>query len=78
MLSSANLDYFKDGLYSESQYKISGTPNSILVYNPETIVTIEPQSLESKLNELMEAKYFTEAVKLLQQKPSKTSLLLKA
>jgi len=39
--------------YAETTYHITGSQECILVYNPEMIVKIQPQSVEQKLNQLI-------------------------
>jgi hypothetical protein len=39
--------------HAETTYHITGSQECVLVYNPEMIVKIQPQSVEQKLNLLI-------------------------
>lgn len=66
------LDQFSDHKYDEWQYRVTGTSACVLIYNPETILRVEEQSLESKLDGLLAAHRFEEAV--LKSQSAKPSL----
>jgi hypothetical protein len=55
--------------HAETTYHITGSHECVLVYNPEMIVKIQPQSVEQKLNQLIQENNYEEAIKLLRINP---------
>lgn len=63
--------------HTETTYHITGSQECVLVYNPEMIVKIQPQSVEHRLNELIQQNLYDDAIKLLSVSPQKTPLIQK-
>ena len=57
-----------DEFEGSQNLNVTGSADCILMYNQETILRIEPKSIETKLNELLKANQYVEAVNLVTEK----------
>lgn len=71
VLQQTYLDHFPE----KSKVRVCGTSNCVLVYSSELILRVEEQSIESRIDELIAARKYEQAVELAESSNVKPALL---